>query len=341
MTHPIISATITNYNYGRFIGKAIESVLKQTFTSFELIIVDNASTDNSLSVIKQYMEQDSRIILIEHKENKGHIYSLREACDLTQGRYRVHIDADDWIIDPCAFELQLSLLEREPDITFVFSAFTLFEGDHKCVLVSSAYDQDTIQSGENAIEKVLNLSVAHSGPMIRMETYRVTGGYDNGFIHANDLKLWHDLCIQGNVGYIDRPLYATRQHDLSLSKSATIQVLQKDALRIVDLVFSGPLAKNMHNPGSVKRRVIRKLLTHYSTQLAFSGQYLAAWQAYWVNLKLRPIDTLLQRQTFVLTVRTLLGANGYSTLARLRASISHKKRRNSPQIHTLDRNLED
>jgi len=325
MRRPIISATITNYNYGKFIGKAIESVLKQTFTNFELIIVDNASTDNSLSVIKQYVEQDSRIILIEHKENKGHIYSLREACDLTQGLYRVHIDADDWIIDPCAFELQLALLEHDPDIIFVFSAVTLFESDHKCVLVSSAYDHDTVQSGENAIEIILNLSVAHSGPMIRMGAYREAGGYDNSFIHATDLKLWHDLCIQGNVGYIDQSLYATRQHDLSLSKSATIQILQEDALRLVDLVFSGPLAKNMHNPGSLKRRVIRKLLTHYSTQLAFSGQYLAAWQAYWVNLKLRPIETLLQRQTFVLAVRTLLGANGYTALAKLRTNISHKK----------------
>jgi glycosyltransferase involved in cell wall biosynthesis len=325
MNNPTLSVTITNYNYADYISQTIGSILKQTFEDFELIIIDNASTDNSVAIIKRYMEQDTRIKLIEHQQDQGVVASLIESGRLARGRYHVHIDADDWVIEPRAFEIQVAFLNHNPDITFVFSALSLFEDD-KCILISNAYNSDTIQPGELTIEKILTLYVAHTGPMMRTSAYHACGGYDAHFPHAADLKLWHDLCIQGKVGYINQPLYASRQHKLSLSKSTKLQILLEEALQLNEIVFRGPLAQRMADPAAMRSRTVRKLLTHYAIQLVFSGEHYAAWRAYWVSVRLRPRETVFQKQTIALIIRSVLGAKGYQLLENLVIKMSRRKR---------------
>src|SRR5215211_5099334 len=84
---PLLSVTVGNYNYGRFLAQNIESILGQTFRDFELILIDNASTDDSLAVMERYAAADPRIRIVAHSQNEGMFASLRESCALARGRY--------------------------------------------------------------------------------------------------------------------------------------------------------------------------------------------------------------------------------------------------------------
>ena len=82
------------YNGEKYLVKAIESILNQTYTKFEFIIVNDGSSDNSLKIIKEFMKKDNRIILI-NRENKGLPYSLNEGISIAKGKYIARMDADD------------------------------------------------------------------------------------------------------------------------------------------------------------------------------------------------------------------------------------------------------
>src|ERR1700761_7503420 len=102
------------YNCRQFVAAAIESVLNQTYANFELIIIDDCSSDNTLGVISSYT--DKRIRLISKKENKGLIDSLNLGIALSAGKYLARMDGDD-ICAANRFATQLNFMELNPDVT--------------------------------------------------------------------------------------------------------------------------------------------------------------------------------------------------------------------------------
>lgn len=96
---PLVSILMPNYNYGRYIGEAIESVLRQTYPHWELIICDDGSTDNSCEVVKRYQDKDSRIKLIQ-KENGGMASALNAAYRECKGDIICLLDSDDVFVLP-------------------------------------------------------------------------------------------------------------------------------------------------------------------------------------------------------------------------------------------------
>jgi glycosyltransferase involved in cell wall biosynthesis len=152
VTSPLLSVTVSNRNYARFLDRNIESILSQTFGDYEIILIDNASDDGSLDVLRHYEAADRRIRVVAHARDLGLFASLRESCDIARGRYRVHVDADDWILDPNAFETQLDVLESHPGMAFVYSAMTMTDSGGKVVHVSHPHNCDVVLPGEVAVE---------------------------------------------------------------------------------------------------------------------------------------------------------------------------------------------
>ncbi|HAS7841575.1 TPA: glycosyltransferase family 2 protein, partial [Vibrio cholerae] len=114
MSSPKISVVMSVYNGEKYLGEAIDSILKQTFSDFEFIIINDGSTDKTLEIIKSYMKKDDRIVLVS-RENKGLIVSLNEGLDLAKGQYIARMDADDISIKS-RFEKQIEFLDSNPDI---------------------------------------------------------------------------------------------------------------------------------------------------------------------------------------------------------------------------------
>ena len=108
---PLVTIYITNHNYGKYINKAIRSVLDQSLNEFELIIIDDGSTDNSLKIIDQY--KNHRKIISVYQKNKGLTVSNNIALRLSRGKYIIRLDADDWL-DPNALQIMSDYLEKNP-----------------------------------------------------------------------------------------------------------------------------------------------------------------------------------------------------------------------------------
>src|SRR5215213_1469759 len=108
---PTLSVTVLNYNYGAYLPACLDSILGQTFRDFELIIIDDCSTDNSLAVIEPYLA-DPRVRLVAHQANVGYCGSLIEGTEVqSAGELVTVISADDLVRRPDAFERQVRLLQ--------------------------------------------------------------------------------------------------------------------------------------------------------------------------------------------------------------------------------------
>lgn len=111
MNNKLVSIITANYNCENFISDTIESVLSQTYENWEMIIVDDVSSDNSVEIIKSYIKQDSRIKLIELEINSGAAVARNRAIKEAKGRYIAFLDSDDlWL--PKKLELQISYMQK-------------------------------------------------------------------------------------------------------------------------------------------------------------------------------------------------------------------------------------
>jgi len=118
MKTPKISVIMSVYNGEKYLAKAIESILNQTFRDFEFIIINDGSTDNSLNIIKKYAKLDKRVVLMNNKKNIGLTISLNKCLKIAKGEYIARMDADD-ISLPERFQIQYDFLEKNKNIFLV------------------------------------------------------------------------------------------------------------------------------------------------------------------------------------------------------------------------------
>lgn len=311
---PLLSVAVTNFNYATFLPRALDSILTQSFADFELIVIDNASTDNSCEVLRQYADIDPRIRLVLHDENQGALASLREACDVARGTYAVYVDADDWVLTPTAFEDQVAFLKANPGASFVFSRLTMIGSDAQKVHVSKPYRSDTVLPGEQALEALLGFNLNISGLMFRLKAYRQTGGWPSENLSVADQQLAARLAEVGDVGYIDREMYAFRLHSGNLHANSELKLVRDEVLPMIEATFAGPLGERTPDASKVRRRITRNALIHRPTQFIFQGELAMGWRLYWESVRARPFMTIAQPRTLSLLSRTLLGERGHTWL---------------------------
>lgn len=314
---PLVSVTVTSYNYARYIGQTIESILAQTFTDFEIVILDDASTDKSVEVIKKYADQDERIHLYVNKKNRGYSQTLEDVANLARGTYLVHMDSDDWIKSSTAFERQVTILKDNPDVVFVYSNLAEYNNKGKKLMSMESFPSDVIVSGVIAVEKAMKFYIGHSGPMFRRDAFLNCGGYDLSYHYVLDLKLWFDLCAQGKVAYINDNLYAYRQHNQSMTAILKQRRLMKEMLHSIDTVFDGPLGVQMEDANAAKRDAYSHALTAVPMSLVFGDSYRESWAIMWESIKLRPREAILNKRTAIIGARTLLRSKGFEKIRRL------------------------
>ncbi|MEP6633606.1 MAG: glycosyltransferase [Luteimonas sp.] len=214
-TSPQISVILTAFNAAKFIRVAIKSVLLQTFTDFELIIVDDGSTDNSLSVIRRAVQLDHRCIVVS-RGNKGIVESSNEALALSRGKYVFKMDADDSCHKE-RFALQFAYLEAHPRCVAVGTRVLLADAEMLPIiemflrLSHSEIDAENMRGHGSAI---CNPSVA-----MRRDAVVAVGGYRKDFECAEDLDLFLRLAEIGELANLPEVLLTYRQHLRSVGHS--------------------------------------------------------------------------------------------------------------------------
>jgi len=128
----ICSIIMPSYNSEKYISKSIESVLKQTFTEFEFIIIDDGSIDKSPQIIKQYANKDMRIVFLQNIRNKGVAATRNEGIKISKGKYLAFIDCDDiWL--PEKLEKQIKVLETYNNIALVYSSYQIIDEQNRII----------------------------------------------------------------------------------------------------------------------------------------------------------------------------------------------------------------
>ncbi|HEY9660554.1 MAG TPA: glycosyltransferase, partial [Allocoleopsis sp.] len=129
---PQISVLMAVYNGSRYVAEAIESILNQTFTDFEFLIIEDGSTDNTVQILQDYANRDPRIKLIQNEQNIGLTKSLNKGLKLAQGKYIARQDADDVSL-PHRFEQQIAVFAQNPAAVLVSCSLELIDATGKTV----------------------------------------------------------------------------------------------------------------------------------------------------------------------------------------------------------------
>lgn len=210
---PIISVVMSVYNSSLYLRECIDSILNQTFKDFELLIVDDGSSDNSVEIIESYSDERIRLIKCQH----DYINSLNTGINLSRGKYIARMDSDD-IMCINRLERQYEFMEKNPDIDICGSAIKMFGKIER---------EPYTVTGHNNIVSFLAVSSSLSHPTVIMRKdkilsyYNVNGKcvlYDKNYIYAEDYKLWMDMAIKGfKFANIPEILLLYRMSDIQIT----------------------------------------------------------------------------------------------------------------------------
>jgi glycosyltransferase involved in cell wall biosynthesis len=197
----LISVIIPCYNYANYIGDCLDSVLAQTYTNWECIVVDDGSTDNSVAVIKQYCDNDSRIKCFT-QINSGPTIARNFGLKNSQGTYIQFLDADDKI-ESKKFEIQLQLFETFTKIDIVYSDAKFFTTSSPEILsehidLKSASELKSISgNGDTMIRELIkgNIMVI-SSPLIKKKVFDDFGLMDEDLLYNEDWELWTRFALK-------------------------------------------------------------------------------------------------------------------------------------------------
>lgn len=201
------------YNAEQYVREATESILKQTFSDFEFIIIDDGSTDESREILEELARKDSRIRLVS-RPNTGYTKALNEALTLARGPYLARMDADD-ISMPERFEKQLAFLKANPDCVLVGSRILtidpfgspLYEPRHK--LSHEAIDAELLAG--------VGWAIVHPVSMMVRQHVMALGGYRVQMEPSEDLDLFLRMAERGKIANLPDVLLHYRQHVKSVN----------------------------------------------------------------------------------------------------------------------------
>ena len=206
------------YNVEKFVLKAIKSILNQTVKNWELIIIDDCSTDSTLKIIEQESKKDSRINIIRNKTNSGITYGLNKGIKLAKGEYIARMDGDD-LCEPRRFEQELAFLEGHKNHILIGTFGKIIDGEDKKVGIID-FPRNNIFLRLKMLE--YNCFI-HGSIMVRTKILKKIGGYSDKYKYAEDYFLWLRIMKFGKVGNIPLRLYSWRRNDTPSQRNVDIQ----------------------------------------------------------------------------------------------------------------------
>ena len=262
--HPRVSVALPVHNCERYVAEAIESILAQTFTDFEFLIVDDGSTDGTLPILNRFAARDSRIRVIS-RPNTGIVGALNEMLGLARADLVARMDADDVAL-PVRFERQVRYLDEHPECVMVGSRVTIIDPDGDALT-----EMGDALSHEQIVTDLLNYKgqmVYHPAVIYRRKAVLDLGGYRPECREAEDLDLFLRLAEVGQIVNLPEPLLKYREHRAKAGISRSNELSHHVRVILEE-------ARKRHNLGPVPE--------HVSSQASLSGdpsQIYQTW-AWW------------------------------------------------------------
>ncbi len=274
-----ISIITASYNYEEHIKETIESVIAQTYTDWEMVIVDDGSRDNSVEVIKSYCAKDNRIKLYQHEngENKGLIETVKLGIEKAQNEWIVFLESDDTITSDY-LETKLEIIKQYPDVKFIFNDVNMFGDEDRIQHMEEVYfsklykDLKKYSFPANVSQAFAKRDIVptFSCVMLKKELF---GGIDFNVAKKPclDYYIWSQIAQNNDFYFINKKLTNWRMHKDSYI-SSKVQPLE-------DLKFTYQLNKVNYHKRPIKKfmknlNAFRKFFIRiHSDEIYFMGQW--------------------------------------------------------------------
>ncbi|MGD0815395.1 MAG: glycosyltransferase family 2 protein [Verrucomicrobiota bacterium] len=213
MSSPEISVLMPTYNYASYLPEAIASVLSQDFQDFELLIVDDASTDNTVEVVNPFCVRDARVRLTVNSANLGMVNNWNNCLKEARGKYIKYLFGDDKLSDPQALTKLITLLRNNPGATLAASARAILDEKSNMTGIWRPLP-DGCHNGRKVISACLieNGNMVGEPSSVLFRKADVQRGFDPRFRQIVDIEMWFHLLEQGDLAYTREPLCAYRLH---------------------------------------------------------------------------------------------------------------------------------
>jgi len=265
---PSVSVVVPNYNHGRFLDQRMNTILGQTHQDFEVIILDDASTDNSLEVIRKFKD-DPRVTVVQNQENSGSPFKQwNKGVRLTKGKYVWIAESDDYSDERFLASL-VSVMEKHPNVGLAYSQSWLVDdsGDRIGQWMPGRTDpklwnRDFILSGKAEFWKYMvdeNTVANASSVIFQKALYESAGFADESLRLMGDYMMWLRMVEQADVAFVAEPLNFFRKHSASV-RSVTLRngVYVEEAYRILQY-----MRDTFPIPLDMQRRVADRILKEW------------------------------------------------------------------------------
>lgn len=216
---PRVSVLLPVYNCGEYLAETLSSLVCQTYDDFEVIAINDGSTDNSLDILKRYASFDGRIKVFE-QPNSGLVHTLNKAASVATGELFARIDGDD-LATPKRLELQVKEMIAHPECVLLGSSFDVIDEGSEFIYHDAV---PTLQEDVKLAMYYRN-PLAHGSIMMRRDAFEAVGGYSSDCGPTEDYELWTRLMKQGEVRVLPNSLFRWRVNPsgITSTKSAAMK----------------------------------------------------------------------------------------------------------------------
>jgi len=301
---PKVSVLIPSYNHARFLPAALHSVFAQTYTDYEIVVVDDGSTDGSVELLRSYGDR----IRLYTQSNRGTYPTLNRCIAESRGQYLAILNSDDlWA--PIKLEKQVAMLDSHPQVGLVHTDGYFIDAEGRILPGNPlGFEWPRTPTGNIIEALVRHNKIIASSVMIRRECFERLGGFREDLFGSGDWEMWFRVALEYDIGYIDEPLTMYRVHGANASFHHR-RVYEDDVKVRTETIHAceSRLWQRANDP-----KAMRLALAHsyacLGTEYALLGDRKRARHAYLQSLKLYPLrfKSLLRLALTYLPIKTPL-----------------------------------
>lgn len=215
-----IDVVIPCYQYGHFLRTCVESVLQQAGVDVHVLIIDDASPDNTPDVAADLTRGDDRVSWLRHSVNKGHIATYNEGIDRASADYFLILSPDDYLLPGCLARAS-AVMDMNTNVGFTFGAAFLLDCETGRKYLDGrvrASGPTRVMTGYEFIKESRHICLVNTPTaIVRTRLQQAVGGYNPALPHSGDVEMWLRLAAHGDVGYVSVPQAVYRRHAANMS----------------------------------------------------------------------------------------------------------------------------
>jgi GT2 family glycosyltransferase len=221
-----VDVIVPCYRYGRFLRKCVESVLLQSLREIRVLIIDDASPDDTVDIAAELAAEDSRVHVLRHDSNRGHIATYNEGIEWASADYMLILSADDYLL-PGALSRASAVMDAHPDVGLTFGKAVELRSDAETpdptyVLGSSDSGYWQVLDGPKFIESSAGRNMVPTPTaLVRTALQKRLGGYRPDLPHSGDMEMWFRLAVHSRVAQLDAFQAVYRHHADNMSLAYT------------------------------------------------------------------------------------------------------------------------